>query len=120
MIDVEGFGKMVFELFEDEAPRVVEQIMTLAEDGFYDGLKFHRILNGFVIQGGDPNGDGTGGSDLPDFDDQFDVDLQHNRTGILSMAKTTDDTNNSQFFITEDPSRHLGFQSFDLRPVGRR
>ncbi len=109
MIDAEGFGKMVFQLFEQEAPRAVEQITTLAEDGFYDGLKFHRILNDFVIQGGDPNGDGTGGSDLPDFDDQFDVDLQHNRTGILSMAKTTDDTNNSQFFITEGTSRHLDF-----------
>jgi cyclophilin family peptidyl-prolyl cis-trans isomerase len=109
MIDVEGFGKMVFELFEDESPRVVERITSLAEDGFYDGLKFHRILNNFVIQGGDPKGDGTGGSDLPDFDDQFDVDLQHNRTGILSMAKGGDDTNNSQFFITEGAARHLDF-----------
>jgi cyclophilin family peptidyl-prolyl cis-trans isomerase len=109
MIDVEGFGKMVFELFEDEAPRAVEQITSLAEDGFFDDLTFHRILNNFVIQGGDPKGDGTGDSDLPDFDDQFDVDLQHNRTGLLSMAKTSDDTNNSQFFITEGPSRHLDF-----------
>jgi cyclophilin family peptidyl-prolyl cis-trans isomerase len=109
MIDVEGFGKMVFELFDDEAPRVIEQITSLAEDGFYDDLTFHRILNDFVIQGGDPAGDGTGGSDLPDFDDQFDVDLQHNRTGILSMAKSADDTNNSQFFITEGTARHLDF-----------
>ncbi|MCA9168142.1 MAG: peptidylprolyl isomerase, partial [Planctomycetales bacterium] len=109
LIDVNGFGKMNFELFETEASRATEQIISLAEDGFYDDLTFHRILNNFVIQGGDPNGDGTGGSDLPDFDDQFDVDLQHNRTGILSMAKSADDTNNSQFFVTEGPTRWLDF-----------
>jgi VCBS repeat-containing protein len=109
LVDVEGFGNMVFELFDAEAPRVTEQITQLAEDGFYDGLTFHRILNNFVIQGGDPEGDGSGGSDLPDFDDQFDVDLQHVQTGLLSMAKSGDDTNNSQFFITEGPTRWLDF-----------
>lgn len=109
VIDVDGFGKMVFRLFESEAPRVVEQITRLANEGFYDGLKFHRILDDFVLQGGDPNGDGTGGSLLADFADQFDVDLVHNRTGVLSMAKAADDTNNSQFFITEGPQRHLDF-----------
>ncbi|MEM7314760.1 MAG: peptidylprolyl isomerase, partial [Planctomycetota bacterium] len=62
-----------------------------------------------VIQAGDPTGTGSGGSTLGDFDDQFHVDLQHNRTGLLSMAKTTDDTNDSQFFVTEGPSRHLDF-----------
>ena len=62
-----------------------------------------------MIQGGDPLGTGTGSSDLPDFDDQYHVDLQHNTTGVLSMAKSQDDTNNSQFFITEGTSRHLDF-----------
>ncbi|MCA9200685.1 MAG: peptidylprolyl isomerase, partial [Planctomycetales bacterium] len=108
-IDVSGYGQMTFQLYDNYAPRVTEQIAGLAEDGFYDGLTFHRIINGFVIQGGDPLGNGTGGSDLPDFDDQFHVDLQHNQTGILSMAKSNDDTNNSQFFITEGDTRNLDF-----------
>ena len=107
--NVEGFGDMVFELFEEETPLATGRIIELAEDGFYDDIIFHRVLNDFVIQAGDPNGTGSGGSDLDDFVDQFDVDLQHNRTGLLSMAKTNDDTNNSQFFVTEGPSRHLDF-----------
>ncbi|MCP4195300.1 MAG: tandem-95 repeat protein [Planctomycetaceae bacterium] len=108
-IDVSGYGKMVFELFDDKAPRVTDQITSLVEDGFYDGLTFHRILDNFVIQGGDPNGNGTGGPDRPDFADQYHVDLQHNQTGVLSMAKSQDDTNGSQFFITEGATRHLDF-----------
>jgi Ca2+-binding RTX toxin-like protein/cyclophilin family peptidyl-prolyl cis-trans isomerase len=96
-------GEMTFELFEDEASRATNRVITLAESGFYDGALFHRVVDNFVIQGGDPNGNppGTGGSSLGDFDDQFDVDLQHNQTGMLSFAKSTDDTNDSQFFITE-------------------
>ena len=69
---------MVFQLFEGRAPRATEQIITLANDGFYDGIIFHRVIDEFVIQGGDPTGTGSGGSDLGDFDDQFHVDLQHN------------------------------------------
>jgi len=109
---VDGFGTMRFHLFEDKAPRVVEHITELAASGFYDDSTFHRVINNFVIQGGDPNGDppGTGGSSLGDFDDQFHVDLQHNRTGILSMAKSFDDTNDSQFFITEGAQRILDAQ----------
>lgn len=109
---VDGFGTMRFHLFEDKAPRAVAQITELAASGFYDGSTFHRVINNFVIQGGDPNGDppGTGGSSLGDFDDQFHVDLQHNRTGILSMAKSLDDTNDSQFFITEGAQRALDAQ----------
>ncbi len=106
-ISTAGFGDMVFELFEDRAPVPVGRVVELAEDGFYDGLKFHRVLNNFVIQGGDPLGNGTGGSTLGDFDDQFHLDLQHNRTGVLSYAKSSDDTNDSQFFITEGPQRFL-------------
>lgn len=108
-IQVDTFGSMMFELLQDKAPRPVERVVTLANQHFYDGLIFHRVMNNFVIQGGDPQGTGAGGSSLPNFDDQFNVDLQHNRTGLLSFAKSTDDTNNSQFFITEGSSRHLDF-----------
>lgn len=100
-IDVAGYGDMVFELFEQRAPRPTSRVIELAEDDFYDDIIFHRIIDDFVIQGGDPTGTGGGGSTLGDFDDQFHPDLQHNRTGLLSFAKTSDDTNDSQFFITE-------------------
>jgi cyclophilin family peptidyl-prolyl cis-trans isomerase len=108
-MQVAGFGEMVFELFDFAASRVTNHIVELADSGFYDGVTFHRVLDDFVIQGGDPTGTGAGGSPLGEFDDQFHVDLQHNRTGILSMAKSFDDTNDSQFFITEGPQRHLDF-----------
>lgn len=108
-MNVAGYGDMVFELFEDRAPRPAGRVIQLAQDGFYDGTIFHRIIDNFVIQGGDPTGTGTGGSPLGNFDDQFHPDLQHNRTGVLSFAKSTDDTNNSQFFITEGPQRTLDF-----------
>ena len=108
-ISVQSYGDMVFHLFDEEVPRVTEQIASLAESGFYEGITFHRVIDNFVIQGGDPTGTGSGGSNLSDFDDQYDVDLQHNRDGILSMAKAADDTNNSQFFITDQAARHLDF-----------
>jgi len=100
-------GDMVFELFEDRVPRATSHIIELAESGFYDGIIFHRVINGFMIQTGDPTGTGEGGSELGDFDDQFHVDLHHNRSGVLSMAKSIDDTNDSQFFITETATPHL-------------
>jgi predicted outer membrane repeat protein len=102
-------GEMIFELFDNYVPRVTNRIAELADQGFYDGLIFHRVIDSFVIQGGDPTGNGAGGSSLPDFDDQYHPDLQHNRTGLLSMAKSFDDTNNSQFFVTEGPTRFLDF-----------
>jgi cyclophilin family peptidyl-prolyl cis-trans isomerase len=108
-IQVAGLGEMVFELFDSAAPRVTDRIVQLADSGFYDGVIFHRVIDDFVIQGGDPTGTGSGSSPLGSFDDQFHVDLQHNRTGILSMAKSFDDTNDSQFFITEGAQRHLDF-----------
>ncbi len=106
---VAGYGDMVFELFEDRAPRPAGRVIELAESGFYDGILFHRIIDDFVLQAGDPLGNGTGGSTLPNFDDQFHPDLQHNRSGVLSFAKSSDDTNNSQFFITAGPTRTLDF-----------
>lgn len=108
-IQVTGFGDMVFQLFDGRVRRATDHIVELADSGFYDGVIFHRVINDFVIQGGDPTGTGTGGSPLGRFDDQFHVDLQHNRTGLISMAKTSDDTNDSQFFIIEGAQRHLDF-----------
>ena len=108
-VETEGFGDMVFELFEQRAPRATDRFIELSDDDFFEDIIFHRVINDFVIQGGDPTGTGSGGSTLGDFDDQFHVDLQHNRTGLLSMAKTSDDTNDSQFFVTEGPQRHLDF-----------
>jgi cyclophilin family peptidyl-prolyl cis-trans isomerase len=106
-VDVAGYGDLVFELFEQRASRPTERFIDLAQSDFYDDIIFHRVINNFVIQGGDPLGTGTGGSTLGDFDDQFHVDLQHNTTGLLSYAKSTDDTNDSQFFITEGSSASL-------------
>ena len=108
-VEVADHGTMIFEFFEGRAPRVTERFITLTEDDFFDGISFHRVIDGFVIQGGDPLGNGTGGSDLGQFDDQFHVDLQHNQQGVLSMAKSSDDTNNSQFFVTDDPTPWLDF-----------
>lgn len=129
-IDVQDFGVLVFELFEGRSPRTTGQIIQLALDGFYDQqpngdeITFHRVIDNFVIQAGDPTGTGAGGSTLPDVDDEFHPDLQHNREGVLSFAKAGDDTNNSQFFVTETPTRTLDFnhsvlgqlvEGFDVR-----
>jgi cyclophilin family peptidyl-prolyl cis-trans isomerase len=114
LIKVDDYGDMVFQLFEDRAPRVTQRIVQLVESGFYDQtasnkIIFHRVIDDFVIQTGDPTGTGSGGSTLGDFDDQFHPDLQHNGSGVLSFAKSSDDTNDSQFFITEGPQRRLDF-----------
>lgn len=107
--DADGIaGDMVFELFEDLVPNTVHRIVQLAEQGFYDGVIFHRVIKDFMIQGGDPTGTGSGGSGVR-FDDEFHVLLQHTSAGVLSMAKSTDDTNDSQFFITSGPTRWLDF-----------
>ena len=113
-LTVNGYGEMVYRFFADEAPRPVGRIESLTDSGFYNQtasskIIFHRVIDNFVLQAGDPTGTGSGGSTLGNFDDQLDVDLQHNRTGILSYAKSSDDTNDSQFFITEGPQRHLDF-----------
>lgn len=103
------YGNMVFELFEQRAPQPTARVIELAEADFYDGVDFHRVIDNFVIQGGDPTGTGAGGSELGDFDDQFHLDLQHNKPGMLSYAKADDDTNDSQFFITDRELPHLDF-----------
>ncbi|MDZ4783093.1 MAG: peptidylprolyl isomerase [Planctomycetia bacterium] len=108
-MSVQGFGDMVFQLFDKQTPRTAGRIATLAQSGFHNDITFHRVINQFVIQGGDPTGTGSGGSDLGDFDDEFVADLQHTSPGLLSMAKSLDDTNDSQFFVTEVATRHLDF-----------
>ena len=90
-------GDIVIELYADTAPKTVDNFVTLSEKGFYDGLTFHRREEGFVIQGGDPNGDGTGGPGYK-FEDELDDDRTYDR-GIVAMANSGPDTNGSQFFI---------------------
>ena len=111
---VKDRGDMVFELFETEAPLPTSRLVELIQAGFYDNVGtnqiiFHRVIDGFVIQTGDPTGTGTGGSTRGDFDDQYNLNLQHNRSGVLSFAKSSDDTNDSQFFITDGAQRNLDF-----------
>jgi cyclophilin family peptidyl-prolyl cis-trans isomerase len=99
-------GEIVVELFADRAPKTVENFVNLARAGFYDGTTFHRVINGFMAQGGDPTGTGTGGPGYQ-FGDEFHPELRHDAAGILSMANAGPGTNGSQFFITHGPTPHL-------------
>jgi peptidyl-prolyl cis-trans isomerase B (cyclophilin B) len=92
-------GTIRLELFEDKVPKTVGNFEKLAKDGFYDGLKFHRVLADFMIQTGCPQGTGTGGPGYT-FEDEFHPDLKHDGPGVLSMANAGPNTNGSQFFIT--------------------
>ena len=99
-------GDFVVELYADRAPRTVENFVNLARAGFYDGTTFHRVINGFMAQGGDPTGTGTGGPGYQ-FGDEFHPSLRHDGAGVLSMANAGPGTNGSQFFITYGPTPHL-------------
>ena len=99
-------GIITIELFEDDAPNTVANMISLIEKGFYDGLNFHRVITDFMIQGGCPQGTGTGGPGY-DFDDEFQSERRHDSAGILSMANAGPGTNGSQFFITHRPTPHL-------------
>ena len=102
-------GDVVIKLRPDLAPDHVERITSLASEGFYDGVKFHRVIPGFMAQGGDPTGTGTSGSDKPNLKAEF-SDEPHVR-GTCSMARTSDpDSANSQFFICFDDARFLDGQ----------
>jgi peptidyl-prolyl cis-trans isomerase B (cyclophilin B) len=99
-------GAIKLELHDGKAPRTVANFEKLAKEGFYDGLKFHRVIPDFMIQTGCPQGTGTGGPGYK-FADEFHKELKHDRPGILSMANAGPNTNGSQFFITHVPTPWL-------------
>ena len=97
-LDLSTGGRVVIEMLPESAPNHVERIKKLTREGFYDGLKFHRVIDGFMAQTGDPTGTGTSGSKEPDLDAEF-TDYEYRR-GTVGMARTADpDSANSQFFI---------------------
>jgi cyclophilin family peptidyl-prolyl cis-trans isomerase len=99
-------GTMVIELFADKTPKTVNNFVFLTRQGFYEGVIFHRVIAGFMAQGGDPTGTGSGGPGYK-FKDEFHPSLRHDKQGVLSMANAGPDTNGSQFFITHVPTPHL-------------
>lgn len=102
-------GKVVIELYPEKAPNHVKQFKELAREGFYNGIVFHRVIDGFMVQGGDPTGTGTGKSSKPNLKAEFN-DIKHVR-GVLSMARSADPNSaNSQFFIMLADSPHLDGQ----------
>ncbi len=99
-------GTIKLELYDDYVPKTVGNFEKLTKKGFYDGLKFHRVINDFMVQGGCPQGTGTGGPGYK-FADEFHPKLKHDTPGILSMANAGPNTNGSQFFITHVPTPWL-------------
>lgn len=99
-------GEFVAELFDDQAPITVNNFVFLAQQGYYDDTTFHRVLEGFMAQGGDPTGTGMGGPGYQ-FEDEFNPELTFDRPGLLAMANSGPNTNGSQFFITYAPTPHL-------------
>jgi peptidyl-prolyl cis-trans isomerase B (cyclophilin B) len=97
-------GDIVLELFENDAPNTVANFVKLIKKGYYDGLKFHRVIPNFMIQGGCPVGNGTGG---PGYTIKCEINPKKHLTGTLSMAHAGKDTGGSQFFITHSPQPHL-------------
>jgi cyclophilin family peptidyl-prolyl cis-trans isomerase len=104
-----NMGTIEIELYGDKAPKTVENFTGLANKGYYDGIIFHRVIDNFMIQGGDPTGTGRGGESLwgGKFEDEVKTGLKHDSPGILSMANAGPNTNGSQFFITLVPTPWL-------------
>jgi len=99
-------GTIRIQLHDDKTPKTVENFETLAGKGFYNGLTFHRVIEDFMVQGGCPQGTGTGDAGRK-FEDEFHPELKHDTPGILSMANSGPNTNGSQFFITHVPTPWL-------------
>jgi peptidyl-prolyl cis-trans isomerase B (cyclophilin B) len=99
-------GAIRIQLHADKAPKTVANFEKLSAQGFYNGLKFHRVIADFMIQGGCPKGTGTGDAGYK-FADEFHADLKHDKPGVLSMANSGPNTNGSQFFITHGPTPWL-------------
>lgn len=99
-------GSIVIELYPQYAPKTVNNFVFLIGEGFYDGVTFHRVIDNFMIQGGDPTGTGRGGPGYR-FEDEFKGNPLKHETGVLSMANAGPNTNGSQFFITHSPQPHL-------------
>ncbi|NCD08297.1 MAG: peptidylprolyl isomerase [Negativicutes bacterium] len=101
-----NMGEFVAEMFEDKAPKTTENFISLVEKSFYDGVIFHRVIDGFMIQGGDPTGTGMGGPGYK-IADEFGEGLSHDDEGYFSMANAGPNTGGSQFFITLAPTPWL-------------
>ena len=99
-------GEIRIRLAAEGAPMTVANFVNLAQRGYYAGLKFHRVIDNFMVQGGDPDGTGMGGPGY-NFGDEFGPGLRHDSAGVLSMANAGPGTNGSQFFITHGPTPHL-------------
>ena len=106
LLDLSTGGRVTIWLRPDVAPKMVERIKTLTREHFYDGLLFHRVIDGFMAQGGDPKGDGTGGSPLPDLPAEFNY-LPHVRGAVSAARSDKEDSANSQFFIVFQPRLSL-------------
>ncbi len=109
-----SMGDFEILLFDDLVPRTVRNFLTLVKKGFYNGITFHRVVSGFVIQTGDPTGTGSGGPGYT-FPDEFVVGLTHNKAGVVSMANRGPNTNGSQFFITVKPTGGKDFSYLDRK-----
>ena len=109
-----NMGDIKIKLFPEKAPKTVENFVTHSKNGYYNGLKFHRVINDFMIQGGDPRGNGTGGESIwgGSFPDEFDPEL-HNLRGALSMANSGPNTNGSQFFINCTEPGKIDWDTYD-------
>lgn len=109
MLLTTSVGEIDIELWTREAPKACRNFIQLCMEGYYDGTIFHRVVKGFIVQGGDPNGDGTGGESIygKPFKDEFHSRLRFARRGLVAMANSDKDDNGSQFFFTMGPTQEL-------------
>lgn len=117
-MEIEGYGTVTFRLFDEQAPKAVENFVKLSESGYYEGVTFHRVIDDFMIQGGDPTGTGAGGESAfgKEFEDEFSMELFPYR-GALCMANAGENTNGSQFFIVQTDQVDASYTS-QIREMG--